>query len=41
MDTTKFDGFFFTPTEREDQIKLSFFEFNDDEYSGGIPLDTN
>jgi hypothetical protein len=40
MDTTKFDGFFFTPTE-EDQLKLSFFEFNDDEYSDGIPLDSN
>jgi len=41
MHTKEFDGFFFTPTEEEDQLKLSFFEFNNDEYSGGIPLDSN
>ena len=40
MDTKDFDGFFFTPGIEDNELKLSFFEFNDTEFSGGIPLDT-
>jgi hypothetical protein len=40
MNIKTFDGFFFTPGKEDNELQLSFFEFNNSEFSGGVPLDT-
>jgi hypothetical protein len=37
MKEKTFDGFFFTPTEDDNELNLSFFDLAD-EFSGGIPI---
>lgn len=39
MNSVTFDGFFFTPSLEDDEVELSFFDFNEEKYKNAEPVD--